>query len=95
VGTDEERAVERNTIGMTQNELQDYLEELLVDEAAEAAEAHGTTVEQELASTGFVAARSAASYAIKLIDANNAFVARFLIDRGVLGGTGTENDGGQ
>lgn len=74
----------RDTIGMTAAELQAYLEELLQTEAAEAAERNGTTVEAELASTGFAGVRAASSYAIHLIAANNAFIARYLLDRGVL-----------
>ena len=81
----EERAAEpRDTIGMTPEEMQAYIDALLHEEAAEAATARGTTVEEELDSAGFVAARAAASYAIKLLDANNAYIARFLLDRGVL-----------
>lgn len=74
----------RDTIGMTPEEMQAYIDALLHEEAAEAAAARGTTVEEELDSAGFAAARAASSYAIKLLDANNAYIARFLLDRGVL-----------
>ncbi len=80
----EPAAEPRDTIGMTAEEMQAYIEALLHEEAAEAADARGTTVEEELDSAGFAAARSASSYAIKLLDANNAYIARFLLDRGVL-----------
>ncbi len=90
----EEGDVDRGTIGMTLQELEAYLDELLVSEAAEAAEANGTTVEQELASTGFRAARAASSYAIHLIDANNAFIARYLLDHGVIGVPVPDQSGG-
>lgn len=83
--------MDRGTIGMTLRELEAYLQELLVDEAAEAAERNGSTVEDELASTGFMAARAASSYAIHLINANNAYIARYLIDQGLIGG-GAERD---
>src|SRR5215213_3183421 len=79
----------RDTIGMTAEEMHAYLEALLEEEAAEAAAARGTTVEEELDSAGFAAARAASSYAIKLLDANNAYIARFLLDRGVLPGNNT------
>lgn len=75
---------QRDTIGMTAEEMQAYIEALLHEEAAEAAATRGTTVEEELDSVGFAAARAASSYAIKLLDANNAYIARFLLDRGVL-----------
>ncbi len=77
----------RDTIGMTAEEMHAYLEALLQEEAAEAAEARGTTVDEELNSTGFAAARAASSYAIKLLDANNAYIARYLLDRGVFAGS--------
>lgn len=78
----------RDTIGMTAEEMQAYIEALLQEEAVEAAAERGTTVEEELASVGFAAARAASSYAIKLLDANNAYIARYLLDRGVF----SEND---
>ncbi len=76
----------RDTIGMTAEEMHAYLEALLQEEAAEAARVRGTTVDEELDSAGFAAARAASSYAIKLLDANNAYIARYLLDRGVLAG---------
>lgn len=76
----------RDTIGMTPIELLGYLEALLAEEAAEAAAERGTSVEEELDSPGFAAVRASASYAIKLIDANNAYIARYLLDRGILPG---------
>jgi hypothetical protein len=77
---------QRDTIGMTAEEMLAYLDSLLREEAAEAAAERGTTVEAELDSIGFAAVRAASSYAIKLIDANNAYIARFLLDRGVFAG---------
>ena len=79
----------RDTIGMTTEEMQAYIDALLQEEAAEAAVARGTTVEEELDSAGFAAARAASSYAIKLLDANNAYIARYLLDRGVFTGNDT------
>lgn len=76
----------RDTIGMTAEEMHAYLESLLQEEAAEAAAERGTSVEEELDSVGFSAVRASSSYAIKLIQANNDYIARFLLDRGLLGG---------
>lgn len=73
-----------STLGMTETELYQYLEELLHEEAAEAAEQSGKSVEEELDSPGFHAVGAAATYAIKLIDANNAFITRQLLDAGLL-----------
>ena len=72
------------SLGMTAEELDAYLEDLLREEAAEAAAANGTTAEEELDSPGFAAARAASSYAVRLIAANNAFLTRHLLDLGVL-----------
>ena len=82
----------RDTIGMTQEEMLAYIEALLREEAAEAAAERGTTVDEELESIGFAAARSASSYAIKLLDANNAYIARYLLDRGVFSEEPTERE---
>lgn len=73
-----------SSLGMNEAELYQYLEELLQEEAAEAAESSGKSVEEELASAGFKAVGAAATYAIKLIDANNAFITRQLLDAGLL-----------
>jgi hypothetical protein len=80
----EGRQEPRDTVGMTAEEMHAYIEALLQEEAAEAAAERGTTVEEELDSIGFAAARAASSYAIRLLDANNAYIARFLLDRGLL-----------
>ena len=90
-----ENVEERDTLGMTQDELLTYFEELLVLEAQEAAAERKTSIEEELASPGFAAVRASVSYVIQLIDANNAFIARSLLDRGILPsgpatGAGTE-----
>ena len=78
------------TLGMTAEALSAYLEELLREEAAEVATTNGTTPAEELASPGFAAARAAASYTIRLIAANNAFLTRHLLDLGVLPGRGAD-----
>ena len=73
-----------DALGMTEVELYGYLNDLLHEEAAEAATQSGKTVEEELDTTGFAAAEAASTYAIKLILANNAFISRQLLDLGVL-----------
>lgn len=69
---------------MTHDELTEYFDELLMQEAIEAAAQNKTTVEDEMKAPGFLSVRAAASYFIPLIAANNAFIARALLDRGVL-----------
>jgi hypothetical protein len=75
-----------SVLGMTEDELYQYLDELLRAEAAEAAAESGKTVDEELESAGFQAVGAAATYAIKLIEANNAFITRQLLDAGILNG---------
>lgn len=79
-----------NTLGMAEDDLYRYLDELLQEEAAEAAAESGKTIEEELSTAGFHAAAAASTYAIKLIDANNAFITRQLLDAGVLSGDDEE-----
>jgi hypothetical protein len=71
-------------LGMSESELYQYLNEVLHEEAAEAAAESGKTVEEELDTRAFQAVAAAATYSIKLINANNAFLTRQLLDRGVL-----------
>lgn len=71
-------------LGMTEDQLYQYLDELLREEAGEAAAVSGKPIDEELESTGFQAVGAAATYAIKLIDANNAFITRQLLDAGLL-----------
>ena len=73
-----------SALGMTEDQLYQYLDELLREEAAEAAAQTGKSVDEELESPGFQAVGAAATYAIKLIDANNAFITRHLLDAGLL-----------
>ena len=79
-----EEHIARELLGMTEPELYGYLNDLLHEEAAEAAESSGKSIDQELASAGFAAAGAASTYAIKLIMANNAFLTRQLLDLGVI-----------
>lgn len=71
-------------LGMTEPELYGYLGDLLHEEAQEAADESGKSVDEELETAGFAAAGAASTYAIKLIMANNAYLTRQLLDLGVL-----------
>jgi hypothetical protein len=73
-----------DTIGMTEDEMEAYVEELLMEQAVEAAAAEKRSLEEELEGTVYSAIRSTSSFAIKLIAANNAYLARHLLDLGVL-----------
>ncbi|MDQ3467497.1 MAG: hypothetical protein M3411_04580 [Chloroflexota bacterium] len=74
----------RETLGMTEEELQTYFEELLREQAEEVSEDEGTPPAKVLESPGFVAARASMSYAVQLIAANNAYITRHLLDMGLL-----------
>jgi hypothetical protein len=79
-----------DTLGMTEEEMEAYVEELLMEQAVEAAAAENRSLEEELEGTVYAAVRSTSSFAIKLIAANNAYLARHLLDLGVLrSGDGT------
>jgi len=73
-----------DTIGMTEEEMEAYIEELLMEQAREAAAAENRSLEEELDGTVYAAIRSTSSFAIKLVAANNAYLARHLLDMGVL-----------
>lgn len=73
-----------DTIGMSEEEMEAYIEELLLEQAREAAVAEKRSLEEELDGTVYAAIRSTSSFAIKLIAANNAYLARHLLDLGVL-----------
>ncbi len=75
---------QRDTIGMTEEEMEAYVDDLLMEQAREAATAENRSLEEELDGTVYSAIRSTSSFAIKLISANNAFVARHLLDMGVI-----------
>lgn len=73
------------SLGMSEEEMAGYVEELLRQQAAEVAAEEGSSTAKELDSVGFAATRAAMSYTIKLIAANNAFITRRLLDLGLLG----------
>jgi hypothetical protein len=79
-------------LGMSESELYMYLNEVLHEEAAEAAAESGKTVEEELDTRKFQAVAAASTYAVKLIAANNAFITRQLLDRNVLSVGDEEGD---
>lgn len=79
-------------LGMSEPELYGYLKDLLYEEAQEAAESSGKSLDEELQSPGFAAAEASSTYAIRLILANNAYLTRQLLDLGVLRAEGDSSD---
>jgi hypothetical protein len=72
------------TLGMSEEKMRLYVEELVRERALQVATESGTTVEEELDSPAFAAIRAAMAYAVDLIQANNAYLTRHLLDLGVL-----------
>jgi hypothetical protein len=81
------------TLGMSEDAMRAYIEELVEERAQEIATENGTTLEEELDTPAFASIRASMVYAIELIQANNAYLTRHLLDLGLLNQGGT--DGGE
>lgn len=80
------------TLGMSDDAMRAYIEELIEERAQEIATESGTTLEEELDTPAFAAIRASMVYAIELIQANNAYLTRHLLDLGLLNQVGTDGD---
>ena len=72
------------TLGMSDDQMLLYIEELVRERAQQIADELETTVEEELDSPAFAAIRASMVYAVQLVQANNAYLTRHLIDLGVI-----------
>ena len=72
------------TLGMSDDVMRAYIEELIVDRAQTMANENETTLDEELDSQAFASIRASMVYAIELIHANNAYLTRHLLDLGLL-----------
>jgi hypothetical protein len=72
------------TLGMSEEQMLLYVEELVRERATQVATESGTTVEEELDNPAFAAVRASMVYAVQLVQANNAYLTRHLIDLGVV-----------
>jgi hypothetical protein len=77
-------------LGMSEETMLAYIEELLREQAEQTAAEKGTTPDAELSSPGFAAVRATMSYAVRLVAANNAYLTRHLLDLGVIGRNASE-----
>lgn len=72
------------TLGMSEEKMRLYVEELVRERAQQVATEKGTTLEEEIEHPAFAAIRAAMVYAVDLIQANNAYLTRHLLDLGIL-----------
>ncbi|HKG25729.1 MAG TPA: hypothetical protein VKB09_08770 [Thermomicrobiales bacterium] len=73
------------TLGMSEEAMRLYVEELVRERAQQMADESGTTLEKELDHPAYAAIRAAMDYAVQLLHANNAYLTRHLLDLGVIG----------
>jgi hypothetical protein len=78
------------TLGMSEEAMRLYVEELVRERAQQMATESGTTLDDELDTPAFAAIRAAMAYAVQLVHANNAYLTRHLLDLGVLQTPATE-----
>ena len=72
------------TLGMSEEAMRLYVEELVREQAQQIAVEKGIAVEEELDNPAYAAIRASMSYAVQLVHANNAFLTRHLLDLGVI-----------
>jgi hypothetical protein len=72
------------TLGMSEETMRLYVEELVRERAQQIATERGKTLDEELESPAYATIRATMNYAVELIQANNAYLTRHLLDLGVL-----------
>jgi hypothetical protein len=78
------------TLGMSEEAMRLYVEELIREQAQRVADESGTTIDDELNSPAFAAIRASMAYAVQLVHANNAYLTRHLLDLGVISAAETD-----
>jgi hypothetical protein len=71
-------------LGMAEESMLAYAESLVEEQARLTAEARGVSLEEELDTPGYAAARASLAYVVKLLVANNAYFTNHLLELGVL-----------
>jgi hypothetical protein len=71
-------------LGMAEESMLAYAESLIEDQARITAAERGVSLEKELDTPGYQAARAALSYVVKVMVANNAYITNHLLELGVL-----------
>ncbi len=71
-------------LGMAEESMFAYAESLIEDQARITAAERGVSLEEELDTPGYAAARLALGYVVKVMVANNAYLTNHLLELGVL-----------
>ncbi|MEZ4496052.1 MAG: hypothetical protein R2845_04565 [Thermomicrobiales bacterium] len=71
-------------LGMAEESMLAYAESLIEDRAAITAAERGVSLEEELDTPGYAAARSALEFVVKVMVANNAYLTNHLLELGVI-----------
>ena len=71
-------------LGMAEESMLAYAESLIEDQARISAEERGVSLEEELDSVGYAAARSAMSYVLNVLVAKHAYITNHLLELGVI-----------
>lgn len=71
-------------LGMAEESMLAYAISLIEDQATISAEERGVSLEEELGTPGYAAARAALSYVVKVMVANNAYITNHLLELGVI-----------
>lgn len=71
-------------LGMAEESMLAYVESLIEDRARITAGERDVSLEEELATPGYAAARASMAYVVKLLVANNAYLTNHLLELGIL-----------
>ena len=71
-------------LGMAEESMRAYAESLIEDQASISAAERGVSLEEELDTPGFIAARVAIGHMITVMVANNAYITNHLLELGVI-----------
>lgn len=78
-------------LGMAEESMYAYAESMLEEQAKITAAQRGVSLEEELDSVGYAAARASIAYVVKVMVANNAYLTKHLLELGVINpGAGVE-----
>jgi hypothetical protein len=71
-------------LGMAEESMFAYAESLIEEQAKMTAAERGVTLEEELDTPGYAAARASMAYVVKVLVANNAYLTNHLLELGVI-----------
>jgi hypothetical protein len=71
-------------LGMAEESMFAYAESMIEEQAKITAAERGVTLEEELDTPGYAAARASMAYVVKVLVANNAYLTNHLLELGVI-----------